>query len=355
MKRIISTLLTTLLIISFAACSSQPAESTDNSTPSEPAPERESYLAMNIFDVEFNPYGMDWPGTVFEASFSKGSDKLDGKCPFTLSMTSEGNMYTCVAYQAYVTGLGLDEDGKFALLNECLENDGFCEFEEADGRIVTIWKANPNGDRYEYVEADSSHGASGGRCVIDISFYIDEADVKKYVQLVQDNYDFKALSPIADYFDTKTDFSDCSIDVNLHKNEAKTSVVCYTSNVEAIQQSIAEKVENDWWEWKGMMHAAFMRDDVNSKLIFYTEGAAITVEQTNTKLNVALNQELPLTKLGSNFDDTGICGEYEEHDPFYSSVAVTRPEWRNFSNDWIMEFNDSNVNGYCVAMRYYAD
>jgi len=154
MKRTISALLAALLICTLAACSNQPVEPTeptasppatsdpavtpDNSTPPESTTEREPYSAMDIFDAEFNPCGMDWPGTVFEASFSKGSNKLDGKCPFTLSMTGEGNMYACIAYQADVAGLGLDEDGKFALLNEYLENGGFCEFEGADGRIGTI-------------------------------------------------------------------------------------------------------------------------------------------------------------------------------------------------------------------------
>ncbi|NLB55657.1 MAG: hypothetical protein GX811_07825, partial [Lentisphaerae bacterium] len=295
MKRTISALIAALLICTLAACSNQPIEPSeppistpassnpavtpDNSMAPEATPEREPYSAMDIFDVELNPYGMDWPCTVFAASFSKGSNKLDGKCPFTLSMTGEGNMYACVAYQADVAGLGLDEDGKFALLNKYLENDGYCEFEGADGRIVTIRQADPNDDRYEYVEADGSHGASGGGCVIDITFYVDEADVEEYVQLVQDNYDLNALSPIADYFDTATDFSECGISVNLHKDETKTFVVYYVPDAETIRQKIAENVESDWWEWNGMMNTAFMYDDVNSKLIFDTEDGAITVEQ----------------------------------------------------------------------------
>ena len=371
MKRTISALLAALLICTLAACSNQPIEPSDppvsppassnpavmsdSSTPPEATPEREPYSAMDIFDIEFNPYGMDWPGTVFEASFSKGSNKLDGKCPFTLSMTGEGNMYACIAYQADVAGLGLDEGGKFALLEEYRANDYFCEFEGADGRIVTIRQTDRNDDRYEYVEADGTHGFTGGGCVIDITFYVDEADVEEYVQLVQDNYNLNALSPIADYFDTATDFSECGISVNLHKDEAKTFVVYYVPDAETIRQNIAENVESDWWEWNGMMNTAFMYDDVNSKLVFDTEDGAITVEQTNTQLNAALGSELSLTKLGFSFDDAGICGVYEEHAPFYSSVAVTRPEWGDFANDWNMEFNDSNVNGYSVVMWYYAD
>ena len=371
MKRTISALLAALLICTLAACSNQPIEPSDppvsppassnpavmsdSSTPPEATPEREPYSAMDIFDIEFNPYGMDWPGTVFEASFSKGSNKLDGKCPFTLSMTGEGNMYACIAYQADVAGLGLDEGGKFALLEEYRANDYFCEFEGADGRIVTIRQTDRNDDRYEYVEADGTHGFTCGGCVIDITFYVDEADVEEYVQLVQDNYNLNALSPIADYFDTATDFSECGISVNLHKDEAKTFVVYYVPDAETIRQNIAENVESDWWEWNGMMNTAFMYDDVNSKLVFDTEDGAITVEQTNTQLNAALGSELSLTKLGFSFDDAGICGVYEEREPFYSSVAVTRPEWGDFANDWNMEFNDSNVNGYSVVMWYYAD
>ena len=375
MKRTISALLAALLICMLAACSNQPVEPSelpvsptaasdpaltpDNSTPpestSEPTPEREPYSAMDIFGDEFNPCGMDWPCTVFAASFNKGSDKFEGKSRFVLSMTGEGNMYACVAYQADIAGLGLDEDGKLALLNEYLENDGFCEFERADGRIVTIRQADPNDDRYEYVEADGSHGASDGGCVIDITLYVDEADAVKYTQLVQDNYDLNALSPIADYFDTATDFSECGISVNLHKDEAKTFVVYYVPDAETIRQNIAENVESDWWEWNGMTQTAFMYDGVDSKLTFDTEGGAINVEQMNTQLNAALGSELSLTKLGFSFDDAGICGVYEEREPFYSSVAVTRPEWGDFANDWNMEFNDSNVNGYSVVMWYYAD
>ncbi len=371
MKQILSALLIALLIVSLAACSNQPVETSeppvsapassnpavtpDASTSPEATPEPEPYSAMDIFDVEFNPYSMDCPGTVFEASFSKGSSKLEGKCPFTLSITGEGDIYSYIAYQADVSGLGLDEGEKGELVEEYRNNGEFLEFTGSDGRIVTIRQADPNDDRYEYVEADGNHGFTGGGCVIDITFYVDEADTVKYTQLVQDNYDLNALYPITDYFDIATDFSECGISVNLHKDEAKAFVVYYVSDAETIRQNIADNVESDWWEWNGMMHTAFTYDGVNSKLIFDTEDGAITVEQTNTQLNASLGSELSLTKLGFIFDDAGICGVYEEHEPFYSSVAVTRPEWGDFANDWNMEFNDSNVNGYSVVMWYYAD
>ena len=137
MKRTISALLAVLLICTLAACSNQPVEPSEppvsppasanppatpeSSTPpestSEPTPEREPYAAMDIFDAEFNPFGMDSPTTVFAASFNKGSDKTDGKAQFVLSMTGSGNMFAVVAYQADVAGLGLDDSGKFELLD----------------------------------------------------------------------------------------------------------------------------------------------------------------------------------------------------------------------------------------------
>jgi hypothetical protein len=119
---------------------------------------------------------------------------------FTLSMTGEGSMYAHIAYQADVAGLGLDESGKGALVEDYRNNGEFLEFTGADGRIVTIRQVDPNDDRYEYVEADGNHGFTGGGCVIDITFYVDEVDAEKYTQLVQDNYDLNTLSPIADYF-----------------------------------------------------------------------------------------------------------------------------------------------------------
>jgi hypothetical protein len=182
---------------------------------------------------------MDSPFTVFEASFNKGAAKLEGKNPFTLSMTGSGNMFACIAYQADVAGLGLDDGAKMGLLEEYLANDGFLEFTDKDGRVVTIRRADSNDDRYEYVESDGSHGVSGAGCVIELTYYVPNADMEKYTQLVQDNYDLNALSPIAGYFDTATDFSECGISVNLHKSEAVTSVVYYVPDAETIRHRIS--------------------------------------------------------------------------------------------------------------------
>jgi hypothetical protein len=191
MKRIVSTLLIALFFVSLASCSRQAAEPTnpttttqESSTPttipqesSKPSgtssettmPEPEPYNPMDIFGEEFNPFGMDFPDniTVFEATFDKGSAKLKGKNPFTLHLTGSGNMFACVAYQADIAKL--TEEEKNNRINEYLET-GFCEFTGKDGRVVTIRRADPNDDRYEYVEADGSHGQTGAGCVIDITY-----------------------------------------------------------------------------------------------------------------------------------------------------------------------------------------
>lgn len=376
MKRILSALLTALLICTLAACSNQPVNPTepsvsppttsdpagtpDTSTPPEstmePTLERGPYAAMDIFSDEFNPYGMDWPFTVFEASFNKGSDKFDEKACFVLSMTGEGNMYACIAYQADVAGLGLDEDGKFALLNEYLANGGFCEFEGADGRIVTIRHAIPDDNRYEYVEADGSHGASGAGCVIDITFYVDEAAEEKYTQLVQDNYDLNALAPIANYFDTATDFSECGIRVNLHNSEANTFVVYYVPDIETIRQNITSNIESDWWEWNGNQSTWISYNDIIGYNLTIDAGAgAITIEQKNRDFNSPPVTEGSLTALGFGFDDAGTCGVYEDRDPHYRSVAIARPEWGEFTEDWNIEFTDTDIKGYRLWITYHAN
>ncbi|MDD3924455.1 MAG: hypothetical protein PHP11_05090 [Erysipelotrichaceae bacterium] len=357
MKRIISIMLTALLICTLTACSDQLDDPSTVPESSNPAitPERETYLAMDIFSDEFNPFGMDWPFTVFEASFSKGSDKFEGKSRFVLSMTGEGNMYACIAYLADISGLGLDEDGKFAILNDYLKNGGFYEFEGTDDRIVTIRQANPNDDRYEYVEADGSHGASGGGCVIDISFYVDEPDVMKYTHLIQDNYDLITLSSIGDYFDTTTDFNESGITVNLYKDEVVTSVVYYVQDTESIRQDIVANVESDWWEWGGNQITWISYNDmIGNNLTFDIDANAITIDQKNKDLNSVPISEGSLTALGFVFDEAGICGVYEDREPHYKSVAIARPEWGEFTEGWNIEFMDTDIKGYSLRITFHA-
>jgi hypothetical protein len=376
MKRTISALLAVLLICTLAACSNQPIEPSEppvsspastnppatpeSSTPpestSEPtpeaAPEREPYAAMDIFDAEFNPFGMDMPTPVFEARFEKGVAKLEGKNPFTLSMTSSA-VYACIAFQADVAGLGLDDGGKNELVEAYRNNGEYLEFTGADGRIVVIRQANPDDDRYEYVESDGNQGFTGAGCVIELTYYVPDAELEKYTQLVQDNYSIEALSPIAAYFDTATDFSECGVSVNLYKNEVQTTVVYYVPDAETIRQNIAANVNSDWWEWYGNMETYIAYNNaIGNKLIVDSEGGAITVAQSNKHLQPVA--EGSLTDLGFGFDEAGTCGVYEQRDPHYISVAIARPEWGDFPDDWNIEFMDTDIKGYSLRITWHA-
>lgn len=372
MKRICALCLIVTMIVATTACSQQagPAEMpasaqtetqntpTETPTPSpSPTSEPKPFVPMDIFGSEFNPYGMEMPDTftVFEASFNKGSTKPGAKDQFVLSMTGSGDMFAAVAYQADVAGLS--EDDKNERINEYLDG-GFTEFEGASGQIITVKQADSNDDRYEYVKADGSHGQSGGGCVIEITFYVDAADVEKYADLVRDNYNLNALTPIADYLDVKTDFSECGIGVNLHKNEVRAYGVYYIPNVDAVQKSIAENVQGGWWEWNGMMQTSIQYGPIDSKLTFDSKGGAITIEQKHIDLNAAAGEyieaEVSLAKFGFGFDDAGTCGVYEQHEPYYMSVAIHRPEWGKWNGDWNIEYMDV-VNGYTMLMWYYTN
>lgn len=364
MKKLFALLLAVIMLCAMVACSQTPSEpansdlvptlepeKTPDATP-EPTQEQELYAPMDIFSNEFNPFGMDSPFTVFAASFNKNSETQEGNAQFVLSMTGSGNMFACVAYIADVSGLGLDENGKFTLLEEYRANGYFCEFTGSDGQIVTIRQANPDDDRYEYVEADGQHDFHGGGCVIDITYYVNDADIEKYTKLVRDNFSIDALSPIADYFDTSTDFSECGLGVNVHKNEARSYAVYYLPDVNAVQQSLQANGNGWWGEWNGMVQTAFMYNDIESKLTFDTECGAITVEQLNTNFNLP---EGTLSYLGFGFDDAGTCGVYEQREPHYISVAIHRPEWGEHPDNWNIEFMDTDVNGYSLRITYHVD
>jgi predicted small lipoprotein YifL len=363
MKRFLSSLLLILLVISQAACSQPagpaetpaPAQTEVQNTPAEtpilspsPTPEPEAYAPLDIFGSEFNPYGdMEFPDifTVFAASFSTGSEKLQGKRPFVLSMTGSGNMFAAVAYHADVAGLS--EDEKNDRINEYL-NGGFCEFQGKNGTVITIREINPNDDRYEYVD---------GGCLIEITFYMDDTDIEKYISLVRDNYNLNALTSIAEYLDTEPDWIECDFGVNLHKKEASASVVYHVSDVDAIQQDIVENVESDWYDTQsGSIGLTYGM--IGIKIQFDSKAGAIYVTQTASEFDTAVCEyvapEVSLTKLGFLFDPNGVCGVYEVREPQYMSVAIHRPEWGEFGSDWNIEYMD-NVNGYALRITYNAD
>lgn len=371
MKRNLMALLSLALAVMLAACANQPSAlnepeaapqataktaETPNSTPEptpEATPEPKTYVPMDIFSDEFNPFGTEVQGifTVFEASFDKGSDMLEGKSVFVLSMTGSGNMFACVAYLADVAGLSEEEKNQH--INAYLEG-GFCEFAGKDGRIVTIRQARKDDDRYEYVKADGSHNQTGPGCVVDISCFIDEAGIEKYTKLVQDNYSALAMQPVCDYFDTSTDLSECGISVNVHKNEAHTYAVYYLPDADGVRKSIEANVDANWWEWSNHSYASFVHNDMECVLIFDSRAQAITVQQNTKKPDLPPAAEGSLTALGFGFDDAGTCGVFEQREPHYISVAIARQEWGAFNEDWNMEFMDTDVNGYILRITYQA-
>ncbi len=370
MKRFLSALLLILLITSIASCTQPagpaetpaPAKTQTQNAPTEapspsplPTPEPKLFTPMDIFGSDFNPYaGMELPSTLFAASFTKGSAKHEGN-PFKLYMTGSGNMFAAVAFHADFAGLS--EDEKNSRINEYL-SCGFTEFEGKDGRIVTIRRADSNDDSYEYVKADGSHGQNGAGCVIETTFDVNETDIEKYTDLVRDNYNLNALTSISDYFDVETDFRECGITVNLHKNEASTYTVYYIPNADAVQKSIEKNIQGGWWEWNGMMQTVMRYGAIESKLTCDGKGGAISIEQTNTNPSTAMGEfveaEVSLTKFGFGFDDAGTCGVYEQHEPYYMNVAIHRPEWGEYNEDWNIEYLDTAVNGYGLRITYHA-
>lgn len=227
MKRVVSGILLLLLLSLSAACAlpssgllETQTAAPESSTASESSTALESSTAssaasettvppettaahrtpMELFGSGCNPCaGWELPDifTVFSAAYNRGSEKTSGKDQFVLSMTGSGNMYACIAYLADTAGLGLDDGKKMELLEEYRANGCFCEFTGADGQVVTIRQANPDDDRYAYVEADGSHGFTGGGCVVDLTYFIDDGDATAYVELVRDNYRLEALKALS--------------------------------------------------------------------------------------------------------------------------------------------------------------
>ncbi len=361
MKRIVSILLLISLIISFSGCSNQQVDMVQAPSPQQqeasiapapvetaaptPTPEPAPYTPMDLFGIEFNPYAeMQLPDifTILSASFSKGSEKMEGKSPFLLSISAEGNMYAAVAYMADVSGLS--EQEKNDRFDEYSKN-GFSEFSAKDGSIVTIWQQKPHDEKHE-----------NGACRIELKYYVPDKDLEKYTDLIRDNYNMSALASVKDLFNIETDFTECSIEVVLQKNEANVAVQYYVDDADLIQQRVAEITTDGLRDWHGLPSAVIPYGLINNTLIFDSRGgAAILVLQSSNELNSPLSDyvepEFSLTKFGFGFDDAGTCGVYEQHEPHYMNVAIHRPEWGSFNEDWNIEYLDQ-VNGYGLRITY---
>ena len=306
------------------------------------------YTPMDIFESDFNPFtDMEVPdtSTVFSASFYKGSPKMEGRNPFVLSMTAEGNMYAVVAYHADVAGLS--EEEKEVRIREYLEL-GFCEFTGTDGHLVRIQQTQPHDDQYE-----------NGACIIERTYDVPAADLEKYTHLIRDNYNPNALASVAEYMDIETDFNECGISVNLQNKETVISVQYSVDNAETVKQYVAEDLPGEWGDFYGHPSASLPYGLIKNTFVFDSRsGDAVLIMQVSNELNSPLREyiepEFSLVKFGFGFDDAGTCGVYEEREPHYKSVAIIRPEWGEHPCDWNIELCDSNVNGYSLMMWYYA-
>ncbi|NLK64893.1 MAG: hypothetical protein GX289_07345 [Tissierellia bacterium] len=365
MKRFLILLFLLVFIVLLTACSNNPADETSQEpvqsqekeepgpavpieiTEPAPAQEVEPYTSMDIFDSNFNPYAdMELPDifTVYAASFIKGSPKFEGRNPFILYIAAEGNMYAAVAYQADVAGL--TEDEKVNKVNEYL-NGGFCEFQGTDGRIVTIKQTKPHDIQQE-----------NGVCNIEITYNVADADLGKYTKLIRDNYNFNALASVKEYMDIETDFTECSIEVNLQNKEAIVAVQYYFDDAEKAKQSISDDLKYEWREWNGHPAVDISYGMIRNTLIFDSRSVdAVLILQTSNELNSPLAEylepEFSLAKFGFGFDDAGTCAVYEDQEPHYKSVAICREEWGQHSDGWNIELMDTNVNGYFLIMWYH--
>ena len=298
-----------------------------------------------MLGINFNPYAeVEFPDifTIVAASFSKGSQKLDGRNPFVLSIAAEGNMFAAVAYQADIAGLS--EEEKQDRFREYSEN-GFCEFTGTDGRVVTIRQEKPHDSKHE-----------NGACLIELAYDVPSEDTEKYTDLIRDNYNINALSSVKEFFDIEPDFAESSIEVNLEKNEALIAVQYHVDDAEAVKQLVAQMPQSESNQWYGLPSADILYGLIKNTLVFDNRfGEEILVIQYANDLTASLEDyvepEFSLTKFGFGFDDAGTCGVFEQHKPHYMNVAIHRPEWGDFNEDWNIEYLDQ-INGYSLRITY---
>lgn len=361
MRRFFAVLILISLVFSTTACSAQPSQQVatpapaqqtalSEATPAETAapttaPTPAPYVPMDLFGKEFNPFAETQFPEQFSlawASFNKGSAKLEGKNPFTLTLYAEGDMKLAVSSLAKLAGLS--EEESLSKVKDYMDH-GFCEFTDANGRYIDFHSQKPN-------DPDGGNGA----CTANLNYDVPAAELEKYTILISDNYNKNALASYNDFFPLDTDFAECSIDVNLQKNEASIAVQYYVDDLANVRQRVAEDPKAESREWNGIPAADVQYGLINSTLIFdERDGRAILVVQSSKELNSALGSyiepEFSLMKFGFGFDSAGSCGVYEQHEPHYMNVAIHKPEWGDYAEDWNIEYLDQ-VNGYGLRITY---
>jgi len=343
MKRIVSVLVLVslvLLILSMTACSPQ------TQTSVSPTPEPELFVPEDIFDSRFDPYAdVAFPDnfTVYAAMFDIGIEKLGGTPHFTLSMTAENKTEESIKYLAGLAGLE-DEEVITSHLDGFLSY-GYCEFQDPEGSVFAIRRTDRHDDRYEYVEGLHA----------DITVNISEEDVQDHLQLFRDCFSVNALTAVSGHFDTTPLFDECVFAVNLHKREVRMDMLYPVSDTETVWDKITENVQFTWYDTQnGKMGFSYGIFDI--QLVYDKNGGNIYVTESTSVMDSVLSAyaepEVSLSKLGFGFGQDGLCGVYEQREPHYTSVAVHRPEWGEFNEDWNIEFLDE-LNGYMLRITYF--
>lgn len=361
MKRFLSVISLIFIVASLAACS-QPVGSanipTAAGTEAQNLPletqaasatatnEPKLFVPEDIFGSEFNPfYSAGFPDNfdVYSAAFDIGVEKLGGKPHFVLSMTAEGMTDESITFLAKLAGI---EDAQ--TVNQYIadyKKNNFCEFEGAGNKVFTIRSTNPNDDRYAYVEG--SH--------IDITVNLTDAEAPKFVQLIRDNYNVNALTAAAGYFDITPGFEECDFAVNLHKNQTAISMRYSVTDAAAVEASMAGNIKYDWYDnqagkmgytYYGFINIGYQFDDYGN--IYVTESTS----DVKSALSAFVEADVSLTKLSFGFDEKNICGVYEQHEPYYMNVAIHKPEWGEWNEEWNIEYLDQ-VNGYTLRITYF--
>jgi len=342
MKRFLSWLIVVILITTLIGCSKTPTTPITPDTPNEP--EVLEYVPQDIFKKVFNPYGdVTFPDNfkIIFAHSSVGIAKHEGKSFYWFALTASGDTNESITFIAELAKLSDEEASK---CKKDYNEGGFCEFVGKDESVFTIRKTNSDDDRYEYVDG----------CLIEIAKTLNNENIEEYKKLAQNNYNEKAVSALADYISTQPEWESFEFGVFLHKKQAQISVVYQTSDVEIIEDHFAEINEYDWYDSENhRMQISYGQVIVD--LSFDSDNEAIYVTQYTDDFESALSEyEAPavsLTKLGFGFDQDGVCGVYQEHEPHYMNVAVHRPEWGEFNEDWNLEYLDE-INGYGLRITY---
>ena len=339
MKRFLSWLIIVLFLTTLIGCSKT---SPTPVTPNEP--EVLAYVPQDIFNRVFNPYGdVAFPENykIFYAHITVGVEKHEGKSFFKLGMTASGDTNESIIFIANLAEISEDEASK---CKSDYNAGGFCEFINKDGTIFTIRKTNANDDRYEYVDG----------CLIEITTTVDDENIEELRRLTQNNYNERAISVLVDHLSAKPEWNSFEFGVFLHKQQAQTSVLLKTSDVENIEDYVENNSEYDWYDNDNHRMQITYGQMIN-EITFDIDGEAIYVTQSSDVFDSALSEyEAPavsLTKLGFGFNQDGVCGVYQEHEPHYMNVAVHRPEWGEFNEDWNLEYLDE-INGYGLRITY---